>query len=182
MPGMGGFPLGVMGADAFPYGPVGPGGFGMPDPFGVAPRPFGPYGPRFASDFRGPMPGMMFPGRPPQPFAPGGFGMMGGPGRGPLMGGMGPNAPRGGRPMYPPPQSQSQNVSSARNGGGGGVRDQKTPERNDAGPEKGVWDQETGPPHQRDQFGKGNNFTKDESESEDEAPRRSRHGEGKKKW
>jgi cleavage and polyadenylation specificity factor subunit 4 len=35
--------------------------------------------------------------------------------------------------------------------------------------------------HHEDQYGAGNNFRNDESESEDEAPRRSRHGEGKKK-
>ncbi|VVA93088.1 unnamed protein product [Arabis nemorensis] len=45
-------------ADAFPCRP---GGFnGMPDPFGMGPRPFGPYGPRFGGDFSGPVPGMMF--------------------------------------------------------------------------------------------------------------------------
>ncbi|KAL0800328.1 hypothetical protein Bca101_055503 [Brassica carinata] len=89
MPGMGGFPLGVMTpADGFPYGP---GGYnGMPDPFGMGPRLFGPYGPRFGGDFRGPVPGMMFPGRPPQQFSHGGYGMMG---RGPVMGGMGNAAP-----------------------------------------------------------------------------------------
>ena len=35
--------------------------------------------------------------------------------------------------------------------------------------------------HLQDQFAAGNGFRNDESESEDEAPRRSRHGEGKKK-
>ncbi|KAG2320613.1 hypothetical protein Bca4012_056352 [Brassica carinata] len=64
MPGMGGFPLGVMTpADGFPYEPGG---------------------------YNGPVPGMMFPGRPRQQFPHGGYGMMG---RGPVMGGMGNAAP-----------------------------------------------------------------------------------------
>ncbi|KFK44856.1 hypothetical protein AALP_AA1G311400 [Arabis alpina] len=171
MPGMGGYPLGVMGpGDAFPYGP---GGYnGMPDPFAMGPRPFGPYGPRFGGDFRGPVPGMMFPGRPPQQFPPhGGYGMMGGPGRGPHMGGMG-NAPRGGRPMHYPPAMPT--TSSARPG----PTNQKTPERSD---ERGVMaDQETSQ-HEMEQFEVGNSMRNEESESEDEAPRRSRHGEGKKR-
>ncbi|AEE31221.1 30-kDa cleavage and polyadenylation specificity factor 30 [Arabidopsis thaliana] len=170
MPGMGGFPLGVMGpGDAFPYGP---GGYnGMPDPFGMGPRPFGPYGPRFGGDFRGPVPGMMFPGRPPQQFPHGGYGMMGG-GRGPHMGGMG-NAPRGGRPMYYPPAT-----SSARPG----PSNRKTPERSD---ERGVSgdQQNQDASHDMEQFEVGNSLRNEESESEDEdeAPRRSRHGEGKKR-
>ncbi|CAA7062359.1 unnamed protein product [Microthlaspi erraticum] len=166
MPGMGGFPLGVMGpGDAFPYGP---GGYnGMPDPFGMGPRPFGPYGPRFGGDFRGPVPGMMFPGRPPQQFPHGGYNMMGGPGRGPLMGGMG-NGPRGGgRPMYYPPGARP------------GLTNQRTPERSD---DRGMAaDQQTS--HDMEQFEVGNSVKNEESESEDEdeAPRRSRHGEGKKR-
>ncbi|KAH0893801.1 hypothetical protein HID58_056230 [Brassica napus] len=166
MPGMGGFPLGVMNpADAFPYGP---GGYnGMPDPFGMGPRPFGPYGPRFGGDFRGPVPGMMFPGRPPQQFPHGGYGMMGGSGRGgPLMGGMG-NAPRGGggRPMYYPPAT-----TTARPGPTSSNR--RTPERSD---DRGAVDES----HEMEQFEVGNSLRNEETESEDEdkAPRRSRHGD-----
>ena len=170
MPGMGGFPLGVMNpADAFPYGP---GGYnGMPDPFGMGPRPFGPYGPRFGGDFRGPVPGMMFPGRPPQQFPHGGYGMMGGSGRGgPLMGGMG-NAPRGGgggRPMYYPPATTT--ASSARPGPTSSNR--RTPERSD---DRGAVDES----HEMEQFEVGNSLRNEETESEDEdkAPRRSRHGD-----
>ncbi|KAJ0017476.1 hypothetical protein Pint_11152 [Pistacia integerrima] len=204
MPGMRGFPPVMMGADGFSYGPVAPEGFPMPDMFGVAPRAFPPYGPRFSGDFTGPT-GMMFPGRPPQPggvFPANGFGMMMGPGRAPFMGGMGPNAtnPRAGRPvgvppMFPPPPSSSQNT------GRSSKRDQRAPnnDRNDrystgsdqgrgqemAGPGGGLDDdtqyqQEGLKGHHEDQFGSGN-FRNDESESEDEAPRRSRHGEGKKK-
>ncbi|XP_009109585.2 30-kDa cleavage and polyadenylation specificity factor 30 [Brassica rapa] len=169
MPGMGGFPLGVMNpADAFPYGP---GGYnGMPDPFGMGPRPFGPYGPRFGGDFRGPVPGMMFPGRPPQQFPHGGYGMMGGSGRGgPLMGGMG-NAPRGGgRPMYYPPATTT--ASSARPGPTSSNR-RTTPERSD---DRGAVDES----HEMEQFEVGNSLRNEETESEDEdkAPRRSRHGD-----
>ncbi|CAF1709891.1 unnamed protein product [Brassica oleracea var. botrytis] len=169
MPGMGGFPLGVMNpADTFPYGP---GGYnGMPDPFGMGPRPFGPYGPRFGGDFRGPVPGMMFPGRPPQQFPHGGYGMMGGSGRGgPLMGGMG-NAPRGGggRPMYYPPATTT--ASSARPGPTSSNR--RTPERSD---DRGAVDES----HEMEQFELGNSLRNEETESEDEdkAPRRSRHGD-----
>ncbi|ESQ33824.1 hypothetical protein EUTSA_v10007064mg [Eutrema salsugineum] len=168
MPGMGGFPLGVMGpADAFPYGPSGYNG--MPDPFGMGPRPFGPYGPRFGNDFRGPVPGMMFPGRPPQQFPHGGYGMMG---RGPHMGGMG-NAPRGGRPMYYPP---APTTSSARPG----PSSRKTPERSD---ERGVAVDHQQTSHEMEQFEVGNSLRNEESESEDEdeAPRRSRHGEKKRR-
>lgn len=174
MPGMGGFPLGVMGpADAFPYGPGG-GYNGMPDPFGMGPRPFGPYGPRFGGDFRGPVPGMMFPGRPPQQFPHGGYGMMGGgTGRGPLMGGMG-NAPRGGggRPMYYPPATTT--TSSARPGPTSSNR--RTPERSD---DRVAVDES----HEMEQFEVGNSLRNEETESEDEdkAPRRSRHGEEKKR-
>ncbi|KAL5774116.1 hypothetical protein ACOSP7_011673 [Xanthoceras sorbifolium] len=53
MPGMRGFPPMMIGADGFSYGPVTPYGFPMPDLFGVAPRGFAPYGPRFSGDFTG---------------------------------------------------------------------------------------------------------------------------------
>ncbi|KAF8092832.1 hypothetical protein N665_0400s0031, partial [Sinapis alba] len=170
MSGMGGFPLGVMApGDAFPYGP---GGYnGMPDPFGMGgPRPFGPYGPRFGGDFRGPVPGMMFPGRPPQQLPHGGYGMMG---RGPVMGGMGNAAPRGGgRPMYHPPATASASVRP-------GSSNRRTPERSD---DRGVAvDEHTS--HEMEQSDAGNSLRNEESvsEDEDEAPRRSRHGEGKKR-
>ncbi|KAL0290329.1 UNVERIFIED_CONTAM: cleavage and polyadenylation specificity factor 30 [Sesamum calycinum] len=134
-PGIRGFPPNMMSGDGFSYGPVNPDGFPMPDPFGMAPRGFVPYGPRFSGDFAGPAPGMMFPGRPS-----GGFGMMMGPGRAPFMGGMGVGAaaaaragrPVGMAPFYPPPPSQqSQNSNRAK-------RDLKAPssDKND-GPDQG---------------------------------------------
>lgn len=198
MPGMRGFNPMMMGGDGFPYGPVGPDGFGMPDLFG-GPRGFPPYGPRFPGDFNS---GMMFPGRPPQPgmFPGGGLGMMMGPGRAPFMRGMGPagvNAGRGGRPggmgpMFPPP-----GPLSSQNAGRAVKRDQRTPtnDRYGAGSDQGNRQETSGPggmdsdsqyqrgqtTHSEDQFGAGNHFRNDDSESEDEAPRRSRHGEGRKK-
>lgn len=204
VPGMRGFPPMMIGADGFSYG-VTPDGFPMPDLFGVAPRPFAPYGPRFSGDFTGPG-GMMFPGRPPQPgsvFPPNGFsGMMMGPGRPPFMGGMGPTAtnPRGGRPVgVPPPfpnQPQSSQNSSrvAKRDVRGSINDRN--DRYSAGSDQGraqemggpgrgpddevQYQQEGSKANQEDQYG-SRNFRNDESESEDEAPRRSRHGEGKKK-
>ncbi|KAJ8758565.1 hypothetical protein K2173_000286 [Erythroxylum novogranatense] len=199
IPGMRGFPPMMMGADGFSYGPVGPDGFGMPDLFGVGHRGFGPYGPRFSGDFAGPMSGMMFPGRPAQPgpqFPAGGFGMMMGPGRGPFMGGMGPTANPlrgtrpGGMPLPPPPALSSQNSSRTvkrdsrptandqNDGYGAGLgqgRGQVGAVDDDAHYQQGV------KASNEDQFGSGSSFRNDESESEDEAPRRSRHGEGKKK-
>lgn len=201
IPGMRGFPPMMMGADGFSYGPVAPDGFGMPDLFGVAPRGFTPFGPRFSGDFTGPASGMMFPGRPSQPgavFPSGGFGMMMGPGRAPFVGAMGPTAAnqlRGSRPggmPFPPlhaPSTQNSNRPVK--------RDQRIAgnDRNDrysAGSEQGrgtaggpdddgQYQQEGIKGAHEDQFGAGNRFRNDESESEDEAPRRSRHGEGKKK-
>lgn len=206
-PGVRGFPPVMMGADGFSYGGVTPDSFAMPDLFGMGPRAFPPYGPRFSGEFAGPASGMMFHGRPSQPgnvFPGGGFGMMMGPGRAPFMGGMGggPTGPaRGGRPvgmptMFPPPPQQS-----AQNSNRIAKRDQRAPtnDRNDrystgsdqgrgldtAGRSSGQ-DDETQYHHgskaqQEDQFGAGNSFRNEESDSEDEAPRRSRHGEGKKK-
>uniref|UniRef100_A0A5B7ASC4 Cleavage and polyadenylation specificity factor CPSF30 n=1 Tax=Davidia involucrata TaxID=16924 RepID=A0A5B7ASC4_DAVIN len=196
LPGMRGFPPVMIGSDGFP----------MPDLFGMAPRAFGPYGPRFFTDFAGPVSGMMFHGRPSQPgnFPAGGFGMMMGPGRGPLMGGMGVGAagparagrPIGMPPLFPPQPSQlSQNLNRMVK------RDQRAPanDRNDrysAGSDQGRGQEMAGSgggpddetqyqrgvkTQQEDQFGAGNSLRNDESESEDEAPRRSRHGEGKKK-
>ncbi|KAI3455939.1 hypothetical protein Pfo_012602 [Paulownia fortunei] len=193
-PGMRGFPPNLMGGDGFSYGPMNPDGFPMPDLFGMAPRGFGPYGPRISGDFAGPASGMMFPGRPS-----GGFGMMMGPGRAPFMGGMGVGATaaaRAGRPVgmlpfyAPPPTQPSQNSNRAK-------RDQKAPtgDRNNgsdegkgqemAGSVGGPGDvgqyQQRGKAQQHDHYSAGNSHRNDESESEDEAPRRSRHGEGKKK-
>ncbi|KAL6544944.1 30-kDa cleavage and polyadenylation specificity factor 30 [Orobanche minor] len=191
--GIRGFPPNMMGGDGFSYGPMNPEGFPMPDPFGMAPRGFGPYGPRFPGDFMGPASGMMFPGRPANP-----FGMMMGPGLGPgrahFMGGVGVGAVRGGRPggvppFYPQgPQPPSQNTNRAK-------RDQIAPsnDRNDSSFDQGKGQEiaglngDEGRNHQRgksqqeDRYSGGNSYRNDESESEDEAPRRSRHGEGKKK-
>lgn len=193
MPGMRGFPPGVMGGDGFSFGGVTPDGFPMPDLFGMASRPFGPYGPRFSGDFAGPGPGMIFPGRPSQPgnFPPGGFGMMMGPGRAPFMGGMGvspgsqtrPVRPIGTPPMFPPPSSQPSQSSNRTK------RDQKASatERNDrfsSGSDQGKGQEfagSVGGPQEADHLAAGKTFRNDESDSEDEAPRRSRHGEGKKK-
>ncbi|XP_015066679.1 30-kDa cleavage and polyadenylation specificity factor 30-like [Solanum pennellii] len=185
-PGMRGFPPGMMG-DGFSYGAMTPEGFPMPDHFGMGPRPFPPYGPRFSSD-------LMFHGRPPA----GGFGMMIGPGRPPFMGGMGPGAtgpPRAGRavgmnPSFIPPSSQpSQYPYRAK-------REQRAPvsDRNDRFSSDQGKGQETmgsvngpdgvhmqiGKSEHDNQFGAGNSLKNDGSESEDEAPRRSRHGDGKK--
>lgn len=195
IPGMQGFPPVMMG-DGLSYGPVTPDGFGMPDLFGMGPRGFAPYGPRFSNDFAGPPAAMMFRGRPSQPgmFPGGGFGMMMNPGRAPFMGGMGPagaNPPRAGRPagmnpMFPPPPPPQNTNRVAK-------RDQRTNDRNDrygSGIEqqnKGqdMLNQSGGPDddmqYQEDQYAAVNNPRNDESESEDEAPRRSRHGEGKKR-
>ncbi|XVE67509.1 hypothetical protein DITRI_Ditri08aG0166800 [Diplodiscus trichospermus] len=205
MPGVRGFPPMMMGGDGFSYGPVTPDGFGMRDLFG-APRPFAPYGPRFSGDFTGPASGMMFPGRPPQPgamFPAGvvGMNMMMGPGHSPFIGGMGPtgaNPARGGRPVGMPPMFPLPPVPSSQNSGRPVNRDQKTPtnDRYSAGSEQGrgretagagvglydeTHNQQGQGAHHEDQFTAGNSFRNDESESEDEAPRRTRHGEGKKK-
>ncbi|XP_039015265.1 30-kDa cleavage and polyadenylation specificity factor 30-like isoform X2 [Hibiscus syriacus] len=194
MPGMRGFPPMMMGGDGFSYGPVAPDGFGMPDLFG-APRPFAPYGPRFSAS------GMMFPGRPPQPgpmFPGGGLGMMMGPGHAPFMGGMGPtgaNPPRGGRPVGMHPTFPGLPAPSSQNSGRGIKRDQRTPtnDRYSAGSDQGRGQDMTGPGgglddetryqhevQKADSLAAGNSFRNDDSESEDEAPRRSRHGKGRR--
>lgn len=202
MPGMQGFPPVMMGADGSPYGPVTPDGFPMPDLFGVGPRAFNPYGPRFSGDFMGPTNGMMFRGRPTQPgavFPGGGFGMMMGPGRAPYMGGMGVQGTNPARPMRPgvmPPMFQQPPPLSSQNMNRPPRRDQRGPgndrnERSDqvrvqemsgpaGGPDGDAHYQQGAKAHQ-EQYGAGNSFRNDDSESEDEAPRRSRHGEGKKK-
>ncbi|MCL7046587.1 hypothetical protein MKW94_000771 [Papaver nudicaule] len=216
MPGVRGFPPVMMGPDGFPYGGVTPDGFPVPDMFGVAPRMFPPFGPRFPNDFsgmgpnpgmgfnpmdgNGPASGMGFHGRPQQPGNP--FpGMMMGPGRAPFMGGMGmpPGAQlRGNRPIgmqqfrQPPPQS-AQNPNwvvkrdQKRPGSdrySAGSDQSKGPEMAGGGPDEEAKYQQ-GRPQSEDSFGGGagggNSFRNDDSESEDEAPRRSRHGEGKKR-
>ncbi|KAK4709866.1 hypothetical protein R3W88_004379 [Solanum pinnatisectum] len=186
-PGMRGFPPGMMG-DGFSYGAMTPEGFPMPDHFGMGPRPFGPYGPRFSSD-------LMFHGRPPA----GGFGMMMGPGRPPFMGGMGPGAtgpPRAGRavgmhPSFVPPSSQpSQYPYRAKREHRAPVSDRNDRFSSDQGKGQEMMGSVGGPDgvHMQigksehdNQFGAGNSLKNEESESEDEAPRRSRHGDGKKK-
>ncbi|CAI9089659.1 OLC1v1024274C1 [Oldenlandia corymbosa var. corymbosa] len=201
LPGMRGFPPGMMGGDGYSYGAVGPDGFPLPDLFGMAPRPFGPYGPRFSGDFLGPGPGMMFPGQPSQPgnFPAGGFGMMMGQGRAPFMGGMGvgaggqgrPNRPAGMNPSFPPgPLQPSQNSNRAKRDPRAAMNDRFSSGSDQGrvqdagasvGPDGDTRYQQRGKAQKEEEFGGGNNFRNDESESEDEAPRRSRHGEGKKK-
>nr|XP_004231555.1 30-kDa cleavage and polyadenylation specificity factor 30 [Solanum lycopersicum] len=186
-PGMRGFPPGMMG-DGFSYGAMTPEGFPMTDHFGMGPRPFPPYGPRFSSD-------LMFHGRPPA----GGFGMMIGPGRPPFVGGMGPGAtgpPRAGRavrmhPSFIPPSSQpSQYPYRAKREQRAPVSDRNDRFSSDQGKGQEMMGSVNGPDgvHMQigksehdNQFGAGNSLKNDGSESEDEAPRRSRHGDGKKK-
>ncbi|KAL0540555.1 hypothetical protein IC582_020563 [Cucumis melo] len=203
--GMQGFPPGMMGPDGLSYGPVTPDGFPMPDIFGMAPRGFGPYGPtpRFSSDFMGPPTAMMFRGRPSQPgamFPPGGFGMMMGQGRGgPFMGGMGvtganparPGRPVGVSPLYPPPavpSSQNMNRAIKRDQRGltndkyiVGIDQNKGLEIQSSGRDDEMQYKQGSKAYSDEQYGTGTTFRNEESESEDEAPRRSRHGEGKKK-
>ncbi|KAK6932085.1 YTH domain [Dillenia turbinata] len=187
LPGIRSFPPVMIGADGFNYGAITHDGFAMPDLFGVAPRGFAPYGPRFSADFAGPASGMMFQGRPSQPgavFPPGGYGLMMGPGRGPFMGGMGTGPVRASRPVSVPPLFQQGQLPPSQSIGRGMKRDQRGPanDRNDRysmGSDRGKSQEAIGTAG--DQFGAGNSFRNEESESEDEAPRRSRHGEGRKK-
>nr|XP_043620955.1 30-kDa cleavage and polyadenylation specificity factor 30 [Erigeron canadensis] len=187
IPGMRGFPplMNMMGPDGFPYGGVGPDGFPVPDLMNMGPRGFRPFGPRFPGDFqRPPFSNMMFNGRPgPHQhgnFPGGGFGMMmgPGPGRGPFMGsGL---AVRGGRPPFLHQQQQqlqsSQNSRTKRDQAAVGGND-----RYSGGGGSQSMGQDIGRPDDEAQPGGENTFKNGESESEDEAPRRSRHGEGKKK-
>ncbi|RWW33506.1 hypothetical protein GW17_00001766 [Ensete ventricosum] len=194
-----GFPPVMMGADGFGYAD----GFAAPDLFG--PRIFPPFGgPRFSGDFSaGHMSGLVFPGRPPQPgavYPMGNLGMMMGPGRAPYMGGMPmagigrANRPVGVPPFLHPPPPPLNNRAAK--------RDHRRPvsDRNDryeAGSDQGnrgqemvgnvggvdddtgYWQGEKAP---EDRYGVGRSLQNDESESEDEmAPRRSRHGNGKRK-
>jgi len=178
-PMMGGrFPPNMIG-DGFGFG----GGFGMPDPFGM-PRGFPPFGgPRFPVDFaRGPMPGMAFPGRPPQPF-PLGLDMMMGPGRGPMMGGMGmggpgrPNRPIGMAPFMPPPppNNRPSKREQRRPGGDRGDRFETASDQGSRGHENTLNSGAEGAGSQPgDRYGR-NALRDDDSESEEEAaPRRSR--------
>ncbi|KAJ0455776.1 putative transcription factor C3H family [Helianthus annuus] len=179
MPGMRGFPplMNMMGPDGFSYGGVGPDGFPVPDLMNMGPRGFGPFGPRFPGDFqRPPFSNMMFHGRPGPHgnFPGGGFGMMMGPGPGrpPFMGPGG----RGGRPGFPQQQQQlqtSQNTSRTKRDQAGGSGNDRYSGGGD-GVTMGGIDDETQP-------GGGSTLKNGESESEDEAPRRSRHGETKKR-
>ncbi|KAJ4981486.1 hypothetical protein NE237_032323 [Protea cynaroides] len=153
----------------------------------------------------GPTSGMVFHGRPSLPgsvFPANGFGMMMGPARPPFMSSMGTSpavSVRGSRPMgltpfrppVPPPSFQNNRVV---------MRDQRRPpnDRNDrysvgsdqvkgqemVGPGGGAEEMKYQPglkAQHEDSLGAGNSLRNDESESEDEAPRRSRHGEGRKK-
>ncbi|CAH9105887.1 unnamed protein product [Cuscuta europaea] len=171
--GMRGFPPTMMG-DGFPYPGMTPDGFPM-DLFGMGQRPFGPYGPRFSGD-------MMFHNRPPG----GAFGPMMGQGRGPFLG-----PPRGhpggmGSPFVPPPPSHALQNSYR------GRREQKAPSSSDRNERFGSGPPDQGKAQEMGSSGVGaeekvpyyhhqNSHRNDESESEDEAPRRSRHGEGKKR-
>ncbi|XP_076949674.1 30-kDa cleavage and polyadenylation specificity factor 30-like [Bidens hawaiensis] len=179
MTGMRGFPplMNMMGPDGFPYGGVGPDGFPVPDLMNMGPRGFGPFGPRFSGDFQRPLfNNMMFHGRPgPHGGVPGGggFGMMmgPGPGRGPFMGPGG----RGGRPGFSQQQQQlqaSQNTSRSK-------RDQTVVSGGDG--DNRPMGQNMGGQDDEAQHGGENRLKNGESESEDEAPRRSRHGETKKR-
>ncbi|KAJ0975718.1 hypothetical protein J5N97_017683 [Dioscorea zingiberensis] len=181
-----GFPPTMMGADGFGFGPVAPDGFAAPDLFGMPPRVFGPFGAPA---------GMGFAARPGQPgamFPMGGLGMMMGSGRAPFMGGM--NMARANRPLgvapylHPPPPPPNNRIVK---------KDQRRPERgerHEPGLDQGSKGQDSsggggGGGDDEDRFqssvksqheGKYS-MDNEDSESEDEAPRRSRHGEGKRK-
>ncbi|CAA7408911.1 unnamed protein product [Spirodela intermedia] len=185
MLGIRGFPPMMMGADGFGYGAVATDGFGNPDLFG--PRFFQPFpGPRFSGNF----PGMAQPGS--AVFHGGGIGMMMGGSRPPFMGGMamtGIGAARGNRPMGMPPlirpplplaanprmpkreQRRSGSDQSDRYDAGSdqGSKVQDSAHR----PDDQLWHQGgTRGPAAGPQY---------ESGSEDEAPRRSKHGDSKRK-
>ncbi|ERN07697.1 30-kDa cleavage and polyadenylation specificity factor 30 [Amborella trichopoda] len=182
-------PMMLGGPEAFTYGA------GPPDVY----RGFPPYvAPRFSGDFSalGPAPGigyidaagptgagLMFRAPPAGAMFPGaapGLGMMMSSTRGPaFMGGMG----IAGRPSRPGPVPFRPVLPNV-NGFGRGRRDQRKTESGGGG-EQGK--EGMGP----DGVGSGGDemraggpmrpYGNDESESEDEAPRRSRHGEGRKK-
>ncbi|KAL5731670.1 30-kDa cleavage and polyadenylation specificity factor 30 [Ranunculus cassubicifolius] len=181
MPGVRGFPPG----DGFGFPPVD--GFGFP-------RAFPPYGPRFPGDFTGmgPNAGMGFRPGQPGPFFPPNMMMV--PGRGPFMGGMGmvpgPGPFRGNRPggfgqfgppgpgqqQPPPAQRRQQNDRNERHSGGAPEQGRS---QEVGSPGGGGGEEETTRYQSKDVFGAEDKSG--ESESEDEAPRRSRHVEGKKR-
>ncbi|KAF3785940.1 cleavage and polyadenylation specificity factor 30 [Nymphaea thermarum] len=158
----------------------------------------------FPMEAGGPTSGMVFHGRPPQAgamFQPSGVSMMMGAARGSFMGGLG-IPPRVGRPIRmpfrapPPPlphgsssqgkRDQRRSVTDRSSGGDRfppGQEQSRAPDT--SSPVNGIEPEPRyGPPLKgqfQDSFAVSNNFRHDESESEDEAPRRSRHGEGKKK-
>ncbi|MQM03347.1 hypothetical protein Taro_036127 [Colocasia esculenta] len=190
MLGVRGFPPMMMGADGFGFGAVTPDGFAAPDLFG--PRMFQPFGgPRFSGNFSGlAQPGAIFPGT--------GLGMMMGGGRAPFMGGMAmagvgavrANRPMGMPPLIRPPLPPSANPRILKRDQRRSASDQS--ERYEAGSDQGNKGHETaglddqtrfqpGAKQYDGSFGPRGSFRDDESESEDEAPRRSRHGEGKRK-
>ncbi|GAB4840665.1 hypothetical protein Ancab_021432 [Ancistrocladus abbreviatus] len=167
LPRMLDFSPSMMGVDGFTYG-AGPNGFPIPDPFSIGPRPFVPYGPRFSDDFGAQAPSMKFHDRPSQLKAVlhgSGFGMIMGVGRSPFMGGMGMGA---GAPYICTTlteyldQGKGQDIGSCDGNG-----------RENAQYQQGLKGQG------RDKFGVTNSLRNEDSDSEDEAPRRSRHGKGK---
>ncbi|KAE8671127.1 hypothetical protein F3Y22_tig00111993pilonHSYRG00078 [Hibiscus syriacus] len=131
----------------------------MPYLFGAS-RPFAPYGPRVFGDFRGPAFGMMFPGRAPQPgavFPSGGMGMVM---ASSIWGAWDPQMqillsrwPAHWHASYVSPTSSTNDRFSA------GLEQGRGQEMGDL----------------------GSGLRNDDNESKDEAPRMSRHGEGKKK-
>ncbi|KAF6166117.1 hypothetical protein GIB67_023827 [Kingdonia uniflora] len=193
-----GFPSVMMGADGFTYGTMTPDGLPVPpNIFGMAPRVFAPYGaPRFSNNFTGM--GQMFPGRPSQPgpmFPNDRLGMVMGPGRPPFMGGICAPPVRGirptGLPPFRPPPSvppgqqlmmKDQRRPSNDNMYNGDSEKYKDQETTATGQDESKYQQSIMKEQSKDSsFGGGNSFKNDDSESEDEAPRRSRHGEGKKR-
>ncbi|KAH7654360.1 cleavage and polyadenylation specificity factor subunit 4 protein [Dioscorea alata] len=175
-PMLSGFPPAMMGADGFGFGPVAPDGFATPDLFGMPPRVFGPFG--------GPA-GMGFPARPAQPgamFPMGSLGMMMGAGRTPFMGGM--NMARANRPigvapfLHPPPPPLNNRI--VKKDQKRLVGDQGSKGQDSSGGAGGEDDDRFQSSLKSQHEGKYS-VDNEESESEDEAPRRSRHGEGKRK-
>lgn len=183
MLGVRGFPPGMIGPDGFGYGGVTPDGFSTPDHL-FGPRMFAPFGaPRFPGDLSG----LVFPGRPPQPGAMFPGMMMGGNPAGPFMGGMpmpGGNVARPNRPplcmqptfrMPPPPMPPNNRAppkrDQRRTGSDRGPENQSSSSNSRGVDNAGQTDDSR---YQHGSSGFRNNFNNDDSESEDEAPRRSR--------
>lgn len=183
MLGVRGFPSGMIGPDGFGFGGVTPDGFSTPDHL-FGPRMFAPFGaPRFPGDLSG----LVFPGRPPQPGAMFPGMMMGGNPAGPFMGGMpmpGGNVARPNRPplcmqptfrMPPPPMPPNNRAppkrDQRRTGNDRGPENQSS-SSNGRGIDNGGQTDENR--YQHGSSGFRNHFNNDDSESEDEAPRRSR--------